>query len=220
MSRPCFGQLEVADDLRPQQADDVARDREPEARDDLLRDRGAAEHVPALQDDGLEAGAGEVRGGDEAVVAAADDHRVVALRHPVPPLCNVHRGHAVYRTPLGRAARVLVCVHVMAHWSAHMALVRINITLPEETLALVDAVAGPRGRSAYIAEVVPARSAATTPGRSSASSRGRSRARRPGARRDRRSTARCVSFATAGIVTTSSGANRRRGCGICWTRRS
>lgn len=35
-----------------------------------------------------------------------------------------------------------------------MALVRTNITLPEETLALVDAVAGPRGRSRYIAEVV------------------------------------------------------------------
>jgi hypothetical protein len=35
-----------------------------------------------------------------------------------------------------------------------MALVRTNITIPDETLALVDAVAGPRGRSAYIADVV------------------------------------------------------------------
>jgi hypothetical protein len=35
-----------------------------------------------------------------------------------------------------------------------MRLVRTNITLPEETLALVDAVAGPRGRSRYIAELV------------------------------------------------------------------
>ena len=35
-----------------------------------------------------------------------------------------------------------------------MGLVRTNITLPEETLALVDAVAGPRGRSRYIADVV------------------------------------------------------------------
>jgi len=35
-----------------------------------------------------------------------------------------------------------------------MALVRTNITLPEEVLALVDEVAGPRGRSAYIAAVV------------------------------------------------------------------
>jgi hypothetical protein len=35
-----------------------------------------------------------------------------------------------------------------------VSLVRTNITLPEETLALVDAVAGPRGRSRYIADVV------------------------------------------------------------------
>ena len=35
-----------------------------------------------------------------------------------------------------------------------MAMVRTNITLPEDVLALVDEVAGPRGRSAYIAAVV------------------------------------------------------------------
>lgn len=35
-----------------------------------------------------------------------------------------------------------------------MALVRTNITIPEETLAIIDAVAGPRGRSAYIAELL------------------------------------------------------------------
>jgi metal-responsive CopG/Arc/MetJ family transcriptional regulator len=35
-----------------------------------------------------------------------------------------------------------------------MALVRTNITLPEEVLDLVDAVAGPRGRSAYISDIV------------------------------------------------------------------
>ena len=35
-----------------------------------------------------------------------------------------------------------------------MPLVRTNITLPEDVLALVDEVAGPRGRSAYIADLV------------------------------------------------------------------
>ncbi len=35
-----------------------------------------------------------------------------------------------------------------------MALVRTNITIPEETLALIDAVAGPRGRSAWISEML------------------------------------------------------------------
>ena len=38
-----------------------------------------------------------------------------------------------------------------------MGLVRTNITLPEETLALVDAVAGPRGRSRYVADAVAQR---------------------------------------------------------------
>ena len=79
MSRPCFGQLEVADDLGPQQADDVAEDREPEAREDLLGDRRAAEDVALLEDERLQPGAGEVGGADQAVVAAADDDRVVGL---------------------------------------------------------------------------------------------------------------------------------------------
>ena len=35
-----------------------------------------------------------------------------------------------------------------------MAMVRTNITLPAEVLALVDEAAGPRGRSAYIADVL------------------------------------------------------------------
>ena len=35
-----------------------------------------------------------------------------------------------------------------------MPLVRTNITLPEELLAVIDEVAGPRGRSAYIAGVL------------------------------------------------------------------
>jgi hypothetical protein len=50
-----------------------------------------------------------------------------------------------------------------------MALVRTNVTLPEDVLAQVDAVAGPRGRSAYIADVVPGRSGATMGARSSPS---------------------------------------------------
>jgi hypothetical protein len=41
------------------------------------------------------------------------------------------------------------------HTEMHtMAMVRTNITLPAEVLALVDEVAGPRGRSAYIADVL------------------------------------------------------------------
>ena len=35
-----------------------------------------------------------------------------------------------------------------------MAFVRTNVTLPEELLATIDRVAGPRGRSRYIADVL------------------------------------------------------------------
>ena len=81
MRRPCRGSCEVADDLRPQQADDVASDAEAEAGEDLLGDRGATEDVAPLEDEGPQAGPGEVRGADQAVVATADDDGVVALRH-------------------------------------------------------------------------------------------------------------------------------------------
>ncbi|TAL13090.1 MAG: CopG family transcriptional regulator [Chloroflexota bacterium] len=38
-----------------------------------------------------------------------------------------------------------------------MALARTNLTLPEELLAEVDAIAGPRGRSRYVADAVAQR---------------------------------------------------------------
>jgi hypothetical protein len=50
---------------------------------------------------------------------------------------------------------VLQCVLSTFTLRVHtMALVRTNITIPQETLELIDAVAGPRGRSAYISEVL------------------------------------------------------------------
>ena len=38
-----------------------------------------------------------------------------------------------------------------------MALARTNLTLPDDLLAQVDALAGPRGRSRYVAEAVAQR---------------------------------------------------------------
>jgi hypothetical protein len=76
---PVAAEVEVADDLRPEQGDDVGRDAEPEAGDDLLGDGGPAEHLAALEDNDAHAGPREVRGGDQAVVAAPDDDGVVAL---------------------------------------------------------------------------------------------------------------------------------------------
>ena len=79
MSRPCSRQLELADDLGPEERHDVREDREAEAREDLLGDRRAAEDVAPLEDQRLHPGPGEIGRADEAVVAAADDDRVVAL---------------------------------------------------------------------------------------------------------------------------------------------
>ena len=71
-------QVELADDLRPQQRHDVRADREVEAGKHFFGDGGAAEHVPPLEHEHLAAGAREVGGRGQAVVAAADDDRVVA----------------------------------------------------------------------------------------------------------------------------------------------
>jgi hypothetical protein len=76
-----LGQLQLADDLGEQQADDIRRDGEPEPGHDLLGHRRAAEHVPTLEHDRPEPGPCQVRGAHEAVVAPADDDRVVALGH-------------------------------------------------------------------------------------------------------------------------------------------
>jgi len=62
----------------------------------------------------------------------------------------------------GGAARRLVCycvrirTHMMESQSA-MALARTNLTLPEELMREVDELAGPRGRSRYVAEAVAQR---------------------------------------------------------------
>ena len=73
-------QVELADDLGPQQRDDVRADRELEAREDLFGDRRAADHVPPLEHQHLAPGPRQVGGVDEPVVAAADDDDVVG-RH-------------------------------------------------------------------------------------------------------------------------------------------
>ena len=55
-------QVELADDLGPQQRDDVGADGELEAGEDLLGDRRAAEHVAALEHEHLPPGARQVGG--------------------------------------------------------------------------------------------------------------------------------------------------------------
>jgi metal-responsive CopG/Arc/MetJ family transcriptional regulator len=53
-----------------------------------------------------------------------------------------------------------------------MAVARTNMTLPEELLAEIDAIAGPRGRSRYVAEAVTQRLRRDKLGRAIASTAG------------------------------------------------
>jgi metal-responsive CopG/Arc/MetJ family transcriptional regulator len=53
-----------------------------------------------------------------------------------------------------------------------MAVARTNMTLPEELLAEIDAIAGPRGRSRYVAEALTQRLRRDKLGRAIASTAG------------------------------------------------
>src|SRR5207247_2670 len=77
--QPVPRQIEIANDLWPQQRHDVGEHRQLEAREDLFSDGGAADARPALEHQHRLLGAREIGGCDETVVAAADDDRVVAF---------------------------------------------------------------------------------------------------------------------------------------------
>lgn len=65
-------QLQFPDDGGAEEALEVATAGELETRDEFFGDGSAADEVAALEDCDGEAGAGEIGGGGEAVVAAAD----------------------------------------------------------------------------------------------------------------------------------------------------
>ncbi len=75
------GQAQVADDLRAEQAVDVGGRGDLEAGEGFLGDAGAADDVAAFQHEHFPLGPGQIAGGHQAVVAAADDDRVVRSRH-------------------------------------------------------------------------------------------------------------------------------------------
>jgi len=82
--KPVAGQLEVADDLRPEQAVHVGGGGHLEARPQLFRHARAPHHVAALEHQHPLPGAGEIGGGDEAIVAGPDDDDVVRPGHDDP----------------------------------------------------------------------------------------------------------------------------------------
>ena len=70
-------QLQLANDLRPQQRHHVGTDRDVEPREHFLGDRRAADDMPALEHQHPPPGARQVGSGGQPVVSAADHDRVV-----------------------------------------------------------------------------------------------------------------------------------------------
>ena len=74
--QPVPGEVEVAQDLRPQEGQRVGPRRGAHTGPQLLRHACTADEIAAFEDLDLEPGPRQVGGGDEAVVAGADDDRV------------------------------------------------------------------------------------------------------------------------------------------------
>src|SRR5437870_10855200 len=70
-------QIEFANDLRTQERNDVRANRKLESGKDFFRYRGAAEHMPAFEYQHTLTCAREICSVDQAIVAAADDDRIV-----------------------------------------------------------------------------------------------------------------------------------------------
>ncbi len=73
------GQVEIANDLRPQKRNYVGAHRELEARKHFFGDRGAAQHMTALEHQNFLAGARQIGGGGKAVMPPANDDCLVLV---------------------------------------------------------------------------------------------------------------------------------------------
>ena len=107
--QPVFWQFQLADNLRPQQADHVRELGELETGEDLLGHRRAADDLASLQNDNFLARARQVSGSDQSIVAAADHdciifigcHKAVSTRPTIDrkPLTTVCRPPSTVRLP-------------------------------------------------------------------------------------------------------------------------
>jgi len=75
--------LHIPRNLRTNCARIVSQPRNPELRVKFLGDRCAAHLLVAFEHERLEPGLGEIKRGDEAIVAASDNHDVARVRHVV-----------------------------------------------------------------------------------------------------------------------------------------
>src|SRR5579862_670792 len=100
---PVPRQIQFANDLRTQKGYDVRRNGEFEPRKDLFRHRRAAENMSALADEDLLARSRQVRGVDQAVMAAADYNNVVFRIHR----CRYYTCHLLVLRAFALALRVM-----------------------------------------------------------------------------------------------------------------
>ena len=78
-------EIEIGDDCSGERAGEMFANREFETGKNLLGRGDAADHEPALQDQDFLSGLGKIRRADKAVMAGADDDRVVALHGGLNP---------------------------------------------------------------------------------------------------------------------------------------
>ena len=74
--KPRAGESELFDNERMQQAGEIGAGRHPDARERLFDGAGAADALACFEDEDALAGAREIGGAGEAVVAGADDDGV------------------------------------------------------------------------------------------------------------------------------------------------
>ena len=72
-------ELQLMNDLRPQQREGIAERRELEARLQLFGDRSATHHRPALKDERPQPALCQVGAIDQAIVAATHHDRIVSV---------------------------------------------------------------------------------------------------------------------------------------------
>ena len=87
-------EVEIADDRRAQPPDRVGERRHPRPGRELGRADGAADRLASLEHDGPQPGLAEIGRGDEPVVPAADDDRVVPVGRA---LVQRRHGQAAFR---------------------------------------------------------------------------------------------------------------------------
>ena len=73
----------VANNIGPKRPGGVGEDGGTKSRMKFSRDGRAADLMAALNNQRLESGLGQIEGGDQSIVAAADDNDVARVRHLV-----------------------------------------------------------------------------------------------------------------------------------------